>query len=228
MIYGYALLTLITFYLGFRLSRKLKSSIFNPFLITLTLLIVILVAGNVSYSDYYQGNFPLNSLINLSVVALAIPLYEQLPQIRQQWREILLITVFGTFFAIFSGMLLALILGGNQEIIASIAGKSVTMPIALAISDELSGNATLSAMGVVIAGLLGSVFGLLIMKLGKIKNPQAIGLAMGIVSHALGTARVMEQNSETGSYSSMALVLCGIFSALCAPIAFRLTLALYL
>lgn len=226
MIYVYTLLTICAFIGGMFIHQKIKSTLFNPFLIALLILIVVLLVSKIPYSTYYQGNFPLNNLINLSVVALALPLYEQLPQMRKQWRAILIITVLGSLLAMLSAMLFALFLGGNAELIASIAGKSVTMPIALAVSDELSGNAALSAMGVVIAGLLGSIFGLIILKLGRITHPQAAGLAIGIVSHALGTACAMEHNTQMGSYSSMALVLCGIFSALLAPLSFKLTLSL--
>ncbi|EFN02817.1 Murein hydrolase regulator LrgB [Actinobacillus pleuropneumoniae serovar 13 str. N273] len=84
MIYLYSCLTVLAFLIGQRISQKLKSSVLNPFVIALTLVITVIVIGKVPYTDYYQGNFPINNLLGVSVVALALPFYEQLPQIRKK------------------------------------------------------------------------------------------------------------------------------------------------
>lgn len=224
MIYLFSLLTVIAFLLAIRLSRLLKSSIFNPFILALLMIIAVLWLGDFSYQDYYQGNQPLNSLLNLSIVALALPFYEQLPQIRRKWKQILILCFASAFLTMFSGMLLAHLFGGNEEIVASIAGKSVTMPIALLISQELGGNNALTGIGVMVAGLTGAVFGSILLGLIKIKRHYAIGLSMGAVSHALGTARSMEISNEAASFAAIAFVLCGVFSSFIAPIVYKLVL----
>ena len=48
----------------------------------------------------------------------------------------------------------------------------------------------MTAVGVVVAGLQGSVFGYLILKKVGIKQQEAVGLSVGAVSHALGTVVV--------------------------------------
>lgn len=224
MSYLFSLLTIVAFFVAIRLSRKLKSSIFNPFILALLMIIAVLWFGDFSYQDYYQGNQPVNSLLNLSIVALALPFYEQLPQIRRKWKQITLLCLLSAFLTMLSGMLLARLFGGNEEIVASIAGKSVTMPIALLISQELGGNNALTGIGVMIAGLTGAVFGTILLGLIKIRQSYAIGLSMGAVSHALGTARSMEISNETASYAAIAFVLCGIFSSFIAPIVYKLVL----
>lgn len=224
MIYLYSLLTIIIFVFGLKLSQKLKSSILNPFIISLILLVSIMVAAELPYQDYYQGNWLLNKLLGISVVALALPFYEQFANIRQQWKSILLIILFATLFSMLSGVLLALVLGGNQSILASILPKSVTTPIAIAIAGEIGGESAVSAVGVTIAGITGSAFGYAILKACRIHHPQAMGLSIGAVSHALGTGRAMEIDSKIGSYSSIALVLCGVISSLFAPLVFKFTL----
>ncbi|VEI45409.1 putative effector of murein hydrolase [Actinobacillus equuli] len=153
----------------------------------------------------------------MAIVALAIPLYEQFPQIRQRWKAISFILLLGTLVSMCSGMLLALLLGGTQDIVAALMPKSVTMPLALVITGEIGGEFALSAVGVMVAGLLGAVLGVQILKLARITNPQAIGMSLGIASHALGTARCMELNTKSASYSSLALVICGLLSSFIAP-----------
>lgn len=126
MIYLYSCLTVLAFLIGQRISQKLKSSVLNPFVIALTLVITVIVIGKVPYTDYYQGNFPINNLLGVSVVALALPFYEQLPQIRKKWRQITLVVVFGTCFTMLTGVFFAVLLSASPDILAAIVPKSVS------------------------------------------------------------------------------------------------------
>lgn len=226
MIYAYSLLTLVVFFLSLKLSQKLRSTILNPFLIALTLLILILSSLDIPYQSYYQGNWLLNNLLGVSVVALALPFYEQLPQIRKKWREILWILLFSTLVTILTGLGFALLLGASEGILAAVLPKSVSMPMAIIITNEINGNVAFAAVGVMIAGLVGSILGFFILRLFQIRNVRAIGLAMGAASHALGTARCLEMSLKAGSYSSMALVACGVLSSFFAPLIFKLIVML--
>ncbi|WP_043995236.1 LrgB family protein, partial [Actinobacillus pleuropneumoniae] len=140
MIYLYSCLTALAFLIGQRISQKLKSSVLNPFVIALTLVITVIVIGKVPYTDYYQGNFPINNLLGVSVVALALPFYEQLPQIRKKWRQITLVVVFGTCFTMLTGVFFAALLGASPDILAAIVPKSVSTPIAIAIATQIGGG----------------------------------------------------------------------------------------
>ncbi|WP_150538770.1 LrgB family protein [Actinobacillus vicugnae] len=217
MIYLYTVLTVVAFFLSVKLSKKLAISLLNPFLLTLLLLLAILIIFQIPYKEYQQGTSPLSHFLGLAIVALAIPLYEQFPQIRQRWKAISFILLLGTVVSMCSGMLLALLFGGTQEIVAALMPKSVTMPLALVITGEIGGEFALSAVGVMVAGLFGAVLGLPILKLAHVTNAQAIGMSLGIASHALGTARCMELNTKAASYSSLALVICGLLSSFIAP-----------
>lgn len=224
MIYGYTLLTIIVFVISVKLSQKIKISVFNPFIIGLIILSAILIATKIPYHDYYEGNYVLNKLLNVSVVALAYPFYEQFGQIRRYWKSILTVVLFATLFSMITGALFAILLGGDKAILASILPKSVTTPIAVAISGEIGGEPAITAVGVTVAGITGSAFGLTILNWIKVKNPKAMGLGIGAVSHALGTARSMEVSMKIGSFSSISLVLCGILSSIFAPLVMKILL----
>ena len=196
--------------------------VLNTFVLSVLILVIVLLSAKVPYDTYMQGNAPLNNLLGVSVVALALPLYEQLHQIRQNWQKILLITITASLLSMFSGAILAMILGAQPDMVATLLPKSVTTPIAMAISENLGGIPSVTAVGVVVAGLQGSMFGYLILKKLNIRYFQAIGLSMGAVSHALGTVSCMENDQRAGSYSSVSLVLCGIISSLLAPLVFHL------
>lgn len=227
MIYLFSVLTIFAFLLGQKISKKLNSAILTPFLIALLLVILILVVGEIPYSDYYRGNFPLNNLLGVSVVALALPFYEQLPQIRKKWKPITAVVLFGTLIAMSTGVLFAVLLGASQDILATIIPKSVSTPIAISIAGQIGGSSAITAVGVMIAGLLGSVFGFSVLHWLGVRNVRAIGLTMGAVSHALGTGRCMEYSIKTGSYSSIALVACGVLSSIFAPMVFKLAVWLF-
>lgn len=194
----------------------------NTFVLTVLILVGILLAADVPYDTYMKGNAPLNNLLGVSVVALALPLYEQLHQIAARWQAVLLTTLLASVLAMVSGAGTAVLLGANPEIVASVISKSVTTPIAMEVSKHLGGVPAVAAVGVILAGLQGSLFGYLIMKKLRIKNHEAIGLAVGSMSHALGTVSLMEVDQRAGSYSSISLVLCGIISSLLAPLIFNL------
>lgn len=226
MIYLYSVLTLIIFIIGLKASQKLGIHLLNPFLIALSLLICILVIFDIPYQQYYQGNAPLNNLLGVSVVALAYPFYEQLPNIRKKWREITVILLFSTVITMLTGVGFALLFGASQEILAAILPKSVSMPMAIIITNEINGNVAIAAVGVMIAGLVGAILGFMLLRFAKVRNVMAIGLSMGAASHALGTGRCLEHSMKAGSYSSIALVACGVLSSLFAPLLFKLIVAL--
>ncbi|OOF58359.1 CidB/LrgB family autolysis modulator [Rodentibacter myodis] len=221
-IYLYTFLTIFGFWLALQINQRWKSLIFNSFILTVLILVLILVVGKIPYDDYMAGNAPLNNLLSLSIVALALPLYEQLKQIAKQWRIILSVVVLASFFSMLSGAVLAFILGATPEMIATILPKSITTPIAMEVSAHLGGIPSVTAVGVVLAGLQGSIFGYLILKKIGLRHQEAIGLSVGSVSHVLGTVSCMEINPKAGSYSSISLVLCGIISSILAPLVFNI------
>lgn len=222
MIYLFSLLTIAAFFLALQINKRLRSMLLNTFVLTVLILVALLVVADIPYDTYMQGNAPLNNLLGVSVVALALPLYEQLRQIAARWQAILITTTVASVLAMASGALMAILLGANPDIVATVISKSVTTPIAMEISRHLGGVPAVAAVGVVLAGLQGSMFGYLVLKKLRVKNSEAMGLAIGSMSHALGTVTVMEVDPKAGSYSSISLVLCGIISSILAPFVFKL------
>jgi len=220
-------ITLAIFFLVRRLAIRLNNPLFNPLLMTILILIVLLMLTKISYPRYFSGSQLLNSLLQPAVVALAYPLYEQLHQIRMRWKSIITICFIGSLVAMISGTWIALWLGATPAIAASIMPKSVTTPIAMAVGNSIGGIPAISAVCVIFVGILGAVFGHIILNAMSIQTKAARGLAMGAASHALGTARCAELDYEEGAFSSLALVICGIMTALMTPFLFPLLLALH-
>lgn len=219
-------LTLAVFFAARRLAARWRVPLLNPLLVSMVVIIPLLLLTHTPYARYFAGSKVLNDLLQPAVVALAFPLYEQLHQIRARWRSIISICFLGSVTAICTGTAIALWMGASPQVAASILPKSVTTPIAMAISQSIGGIPAISAACVVFVGILGAVFGHLLFNLLGIRTKAARGLAMGTASHALGTARAAEMDFQEGAFSSLALVLCGIITSLIAPLLFPLLLAL--
>ncbi|MDX5629539.1 MULTISPECIES: CidB/LrgB family autolysis modulator [unclassified Brenneria] len=219
--------TLLVFFLVRWVAMRLNNPLFNPLLISMVILIVLLSLTHMPYPRYFQGSEILNSLLQPAVVALAYPLYEQLHQIRMRWKSIISICFLGSVVAMISGTLIALQLGATPAIAASIMPKSVTTPIAMAVGGSIGGIPAISAVCVIFVGILGAVFGHIILNAMHIHTKASRGLAMGSASHALGTARCAELDYEEGAFSSLALVICGIITSLVTPFLFPLLIAMH-
>ncbi|GAA5108039.1 CidB/LrgB family autolysis modulator [Orbus sasakiae] len=220
-------LTVVIFLLIRKLAIKIKSTLFNPLVISVIVLIPILLLTNTSYNEYFYNVRWIHELLPYSVVALAYPLYELIPQIKSRWKSIMFITFIATLSSMISGVCIAFWLGGNIEIAASILPKSVTTAIAVTIAENQGGVPSIAALCVILVGTLGAILGHQLLNLFKIRSAAARGLAIGSVSHAVGTARCIEVDYHEGAYSSLALVLCGIMTSLTAPFLFPIMVLIH-
>lgn len=220
-------LTLVVFFICRWIATKIHSPIANPLLMSIVALIVILMVFGIDFDTYYADNVYISDLLAPAVVALAFPLYEQLPQIRANWRIIMLACTVGSLMSMITASFIAVMMGTNLTLIASLMAKSVTTPIAMEVARNLGGEPSIAAIVVVLVGLFGAILGYPIFKLLNITHPIARGLTMGSVSHALGTATCAERDGQEGAFSSLALVLCGIITSILAPIVFTAVLWLH-
>ncbi|MDP5253474.1 MULTISPECIES: LrgB family protein [unclassified Vibrio] len=216
--------TLLCFWLTRAIAQKVNHPLTNPLLLSLIILISALMITATDYSVYLAQNHWLGDLLQPAVVALAYPLYEQLNQIKAQWRIILLTCALGSLLSMLTSLVIGLLFHLDLSLIAALLGKSVTTPIAMAVVGDLGGEPSIAAILVVIVGLFGAVLGYPIYRLIGIRHSLSRGLTMGNVSHALGTATCAEKKPQDAAFSSLALVLCGIITSILAPSLFAFTL----
>lgn len=197
--------------------HRTQSILLNPILITIGLVIVFLKVCDIPYDTYHESAKMIDFWLKPAVVALGVPLYLQLSQIKKQFVSILASQMMGCVVGIISVVVTARMLGASREVVASLASKSVTTPIAMEVTQALGGIPSLTAAIVVITGLIGGVVGFKLMAVGHIYNPMAKGLSMGAASHAVGTSVAMERDEFVGAYASLGLTLNGILTAILTP-----------
>ena len=211
-----------TFLLGVFIYKRTKITLLQPLLISMIIIIPFLKLTGIDYPTFYQQTRILNFMLGPSVVALGYILYAQIEQIKGNVISILTAVFIGSFVGILSVVLVAKAFGADHLLIASLAPKSVTTPIAISLSEKAGGVPALTAAFVVICGIFGGLVGPIILRSIGIKSKIATGLAMGSSAHALGTARAMEIGAVEGAISGLAIGIMGIMTALMIPFAERL------
>lgn len=150
-------------------------------------------------------------------MSLAVPLYKQKEIIKAYSKQIFVGIAFGGTLAILSAFYVAKLLGGSEEVLLSITPKSITTAIAIGVSEKIGGIPTLTAVLVILTGILGNAIGIEMLNAFKIKNRVARELAMEVTSHGLGTARIILNDELSGAVSSLAMALNGVFTSLILP-----------
>lgn len=211
-------LTFIVYLLAKILQKRTGILLLNPILVSMAVLILFLTTFDISYDTYYEGGQLIEFWLKPAVVALGVPLYLQLESIKKQFIPIIVSQLVGCVVGIVSVVLIAKYTGASEPVIASLAAKSVTTPIAMEVTESLGGIPALTAAIVVCVGIFGALMGFKVLTWGRVGSPIAQGLSMGTASHAVGTSAAMERSTKYGAFASLGLTLNGILTALLTPI----------
>jgi predicted murein hydrolase (TIGR00659 family) len=207
--------TLAAFALGDAVSQRFdRNPLANPVVIAAGLLIVLLTATGTSYQTYFEGAQFVHFLLGPATVALGLPLWRNRLAVRRNFLPMVAALLAGSLTAIGSAVAIAWALGAPAEILASLAAKSVTAPIAMALTETVGGIPALAAVLVVLTGILGSVIVTPLMNALGIDDFAARGFAVGIASHGIGTARAFQVSEEAGTFAGIAMGLNGALTAL--------------
>lgn len=212
-------ITLGVFQLAQLLYEKTRLMLLQPLLVSTLALVAILLLLGIDYEDYRDGSSLLTFLLGPATVALAVPLYQNVRRVRAVLMPVLVTLLVGGTLATILGVGLAWMFGAEHMIVMALAPKSVTSPIAMLVADEIGGSASLAAVFVMLTGMLGAMFGVELMRLFRIRHPAAQGLALGMVAHAIGTARALQESEETGAFSALGMSIMGVLTAVALPLA---------
>ncbi len=211
-------LTLVAYRFGYLIYRERHfSPLFNPVLIAVLVVVAVLLLTGTSYQTYFQGAQFVHFLLGPATVALAVPLYRQLERVRRSAAAISVSLLVGSLTASLSAIGLVWLLGGGRDSIVSIAPKSVTAPVAMGISEQLGGLPSLTAVLVILTGILGAMLGPPVMNWLGVKDWAARGLAMGVAAHGIGTARALQVNEVAGAFAGLAMGLNALATSVLVP-----------
>ena len=212
------IITIGAYMIGLWLKAKIKHPLCNPFFIAVLLTGAFLVLSRMPMGTYLAGTDKMGWLITPATVALALPLYEQLKKLKGQLTAILAGVIAGAVSSLVMVGGACLLFALPREITVSLLPKSITTAMAMVLAEQSGGISSIAAGGVAITGLVGCVFGPILCKLFRFKDPIAQGVAYGTASHVIGTSRVMEINPLSGAVSTLSLVVAGVLTAILMPI----------
>lgn len=199
-----------------------RRPLLNPVLIAVAVLIAVLAATGTPYETYFDGAQFVHFLLGPATVALAVPLFENRAHVRAALLPMLAALAAGSLTAIASAVAIARLLGARGETLASMAPKSVTTPIAMAISEQIGGLPSLTAAFVIATGICGAVIATPLLNLLRLRDYRARGFAAGLAAHGLGTARAFQVDEMAGTFAGIALALNGLATSLLVPALARL------
>jgi predicted murein hydrolase (TIGR00659 family) len=213
----------LSFVLGIYLAsvwlyKKLRISLLHPVLVSILLIIAVLNFLDVEYTSFEKGSFLIDFMLGPSVVALGYGLYEQRAIINQHRISIFTAVFVGSIVSIASVSIIGYCFGASEMLITSLQPKSVTTPIAILISKQFGGIPALTAVVVVVTGVLGAVAGPYVLDKAGISSRIARGLAMGTCAHGVGTARAVEMGAIEGVISGLSIGLMGLMTSVLIPL----------
>lgn len=214
----FLVLTLLIYIGTKRIYRRFPRVYLSPLLITPLILVILLLTIHVPYTSYNQGGQWLSRLLQPATIAFAIPLYKNIQTLKKHAIEIVSSVLFGSIVAVTSSALLAKLLHLDSGLMSSIIPRSITTPIAMNVSQAIGGVPTVTAVFVIMTGLIGTIVGPFIVKWLRIDGEIARGILFGTAAHGTGTSKAFELSSLTGTISSISMILAALFTLAATPV----------
>ncbi|MFI3286348.1 MAG: LrgB family protein [Rikenellaceae bacterium] len=211
-------LVLASYLAGCYVVARWRVSILNPILIAIIIVIAVIKSLGIEYESFEKGSELIDFMLGPSVVAIGYVLYDQRRILKERLVSLLASVVTGSIVGVVGVILLCRLLGCDDIITLSLQPKSVTAPIALAISERSGGIGSLTAVSVVISGIIGSIIGPSLLNIVGVKSKSAKGLALGAAAHGIGTAKAFEIGATEGAVSGLAIGLMGVATSLLTPL----------
>jgi predicted murein hydrolase (TIGR00659 family) len=216
---GWIIFTVVLYKASKQLYKWLPTPFTMPVLTATALIIICLLIFRIPYEAYMEnGGDWITKLLGPGVVAFAIPLYKQRYVLKKYLVPIGGGVVVGTIVAISSEAVIARLFGTDSSLILTALPKSVTMPVAMSVSEQIGGIPSLTAAFVIIAGITGMIMGPLLLKWSGVTNFIGKGIGVGCSSHIMGVSQSMKRDEREGVVGSVTMTLTAVLTCLLGPL----------
>lgn len=211
-------ISLLGYEIGVLMKRKWKIAIFNPLLISIVMIILLLKLCHISYDDYNSSAKYISYLLTPATVCLGVPLYEQMEVLKKNAKAILCGIISGVLASMGSVLGFSVLFGLSHEEYVTLLPKSITTAIGMGVSQELGGIVTITVAVIVVTGIVGNILAEGVCRLARIEEPVAKGIGIGSSSHAMGTTKAMEMGEVEGAMSGLSIAVSGLITVVGAVI----------
>lgn len=194
------------------LNKKTKSPLLNPLLVSVAVIMAVLLFCNIPLESYESGARLISAMLGPATAVLAFSIYQQRKVLQSNFLPILIGCLVGSVVSMVSAYALCKFFGLGDQVALSTLPKSTTAPIALSITGQLGGTASITMAAVMTTGVMGAIFSPMLANLFRIKNKVAQGVAIGTCSHAIGTAKALEMGELEGAMSGVAIAVSGLLT----------------
>ena len=194
----------------------------NPVPLAILFIGTLLWLTETPYATYFEGAQFVHFMLGPATVCLALPMYDNLPRMRAAALPILAGLVAGSAVAVVSALAIARGFGIEGPVLAALAPKSTTAPVAIGIAERLGGQPTLTAVLVLTTGILGAIIVTPLFDALGLRDWRARGLAVGTAAHGIGTARAFQVNPTAGAFAGIGMGLNAVLTAIIAPLILHL------
>jgi len=198
------------------LNRKRPGLLFSPAIVAPLCIILLLIATGTPFQSYKEGTDLLGDMLGVVTVAFAIPLYRNWAILVSHWRMIVGSLAAGSLIAVIAGVSTTMLLGLGREAAISVIPRSITLPIAVGLSESIGGISTMTALFVMLTSFAGVFWGPAIIKFMRLRHPVSIGLMYGMGAHVLGMAKAFERGDLAGSSSTLAVITGAVMTVVWA------------
>ena len=211
-------LSLAFFQLARWLNRKAGREVISPLLFATLLCIAVLLVFDIDFEVYNRGAQYLDVLLTPATICLAIPLYRQYELLRRNAVAVLAGSVAGVAAHMAGCLLMLAVFRLEAAEFITLLPKSITTAIGKSLSAELGGYPAITMAAIMITGLFGAAIAPVLLRLFRVRDPLAQGLAIGTASHAAGTSTAVQMGEAQGAASSLAIVVTGLLTVVAAPL----------
>ena len=195
-------------------AKKLIPSLSIPPIVSNTLLILFIVFTPVTLEQYMVGGRIITMFMGPVTVILAMRIYNQREQLKANIIPVLGGCIAGSSASLLCVWFVARLFDLDSVITMSVLPKSVTSPIAMELAARSGGIEGLALAMVQFTGLVGAAFSPFFIKIFKLKDPIATGIAIGSSGHAIATAAAIKIGETEAAMSGLAIPLMGIITSI--------------
>ena len=214
-------ISVLCFEIGVFIQKKVNSPLANPLLLSGLMIILTLSLSGISFEQYNQGARFITMFMSPCTAMLAVNIYNNLDTIKKYLFPILAGTAAAAAASMGSVYLMCRLFRLDEEMLLSLLPKSVTTAISMPLASMTGGVDAILVAATMITGVLCAVVGPLLVKLFRLKDPVAAGIAIGSSGHGIATASAIKMGPIQGATSGIAIAMSGLFTVLFYSILFR-------
>jgi len=215
-------ISILAFEIGIFINKKTKLAFLNPLMLAILIVMGFLLILKIPLEDYKKGGDFISMFLTPATVILAVPLYKNINSLKKDYVAIIGDVLTGSITAIISVWLIGKAFNLSPELLASLIPKSITTPLGIELSNQLQGIPSVTVAAIIITGIIGAVSAPALLKVFRISDKTAKGIAIGTSAHALGTTKAVELGETEGAMSGLAIGLAGLITVIAATILFKL------